>query len=103
LIKIDQPIRQGWSGRSRSLEVHFNSGQTVTEGGEVIAFARFVSEPVVRIILAILGVELIMLGFFGIGRAAGTLVGMIGFVPLVAEVVDFCLIGPLGGGHFDGR
>jgi len=57
------------------------------EGGETIAFARFMLQPGVRIIRTVPGVALVVLGFFVIG---GIVVGMIGFVPLV-------------GGYFDGR
>jgi len=51
----------------------------------------------------ILGMTLIVLGFFVIGGAVGIIVGMTGFVPLVTEVVDACLIGPLVGGYSDWR
>jgi membrane-bound ClpP family serine protease len=68
-----------------------------------MAFARFMSQAVVRIILMILGMTLIVLQFFVIGGAVGIIVGMTGFVPLVAEVVDVCLIGPLVGGYSDWR
>lgn len=60
------------------------------------------SEPTGRIIRAVLGLVLIALGFL-IGGTAGVLIGIVGLVPLVAGIFNYCLIGPLVGGYFDGR
>ena len=68
-----------------------------------MAFARFMSTPTGRIIRAVAGLALILIGFFVIGGTAGTVVGLIGFVPVAAGVFNFCLVGPLIGGYFDGR
>lgn len=67
-----------------------------------MAFAKFMSEPAGRIIRAVLGLVLIALGFL-IGGATGVLIGIIGLVPLAAAAFNYCLIGPLVGGYFDGR
>lgn len=67
-----------------------------------MAFARFMSQPVGRVIRAVAGLALVALGF-GIGGTTGLVVGIVGLVPLAAGVFNFCLIGPLIGGHFDGR
>lgn len=68
-----------------------------------MAFARFMSQPVGRIIRAAFGLVLIALGFFVIGGAMGIVVGIAGFVPLAAGIFNLCLVGPLVGGYFDGR
>jgi hypothetical protein len=67
-----------------------------------MAFARFMSRPTGRIIRAVIGLALVALGFW-MGGAAGIVVGIVGLVPLAAGVFNFCLIGPLIGGYFDGR
>ena len=68
-----------------------------------MVFTRQMRRPAGRVIRAVLGLALIALGFFVIGGAVGTVVGMVGFMPLVVEVVDFCLIKPLVGGYADGH
>lgn len=67
-----------------------------------MAFARFMSQPAGRIIRAVAGLVLIALGFM-IGGITGIVVGVIGLAPLAAGIFNFCLIGPLVGGYFDGR
>jgi hypothetical protein len=54
------------------------------------------SQPAGRVIRA-------ALGFLVIGGTAGIVVGIIGFVPLAAGVLNFCLVGPLVVGHLDGH
>jgi hypothetical protein len=68
-----------------------------------MAFARFMSQPAGRIIRAVAGLALIVLGFFVLGGTTGIVVGLIGFVPLAAGLFNFCLVGPLVGGYFSGR
>lgn len=68
-----------------------------------MAFARFMSTPTGRVIRAVAGLALILIGFFVVGGTAGIVVGLIGFVPVAAGVFNFCLVGPLVGAHFDGR
>lgn len=68
-----------------------------------MAFARFMSTPTGRGIRAAAGLALILIGFFVIGGTAGTVIGLIGFAPVAAGVFNFCLLGPLVGGYFDGR
>ena len=54
------------------------------------------AQPAGRIIRA-------ALGFLVIGGTAGSVVGIIGFVPLAAGVFNFCLLSPLAGGYLDRR
>lgn len=67
-----------------------------------MAFAKFMSEPIGRIIRAVAGLALIAVGFV-IGGILGLVIGIVGLVPLAAGVFNFCLFGPLVGWHFSGR
>lgn len=67
-----------------------------------MAFAKFMSEPIGRIIRAAVGIALIAIAFF-VGGIMGLIIGIVGLVPLAAGVFNFCLLGPLVGGYFSGR
>jgi hypothetical protein len=56
-----------------------------------VAFMRSIAGRLLRIAL---GLALIWWGFFGTG---GVIVGIIGFVPLLAGVINFCIAAPLFG------
>ncbi len=43
-----------------------------------------------RIVRIVLGLALIVIGFFVVGGAAGTVVGVIGFIPLLTGLVSRC-------------
>ena len=72
-----------------------------------MTFSRFMSQPVGRIIRAVLGLVLIALAFFMVGGTVGTVVGIvvgtIGLVLIAAGTFNFCVLGPFVGGYFDGR
>jgi hypothetical protein len=68
-----------------------------------MAFARFMSQPIGRIIRALIGLALIVWGLVVVGGIAGAVVALVGLVPLAAGVFNFCLVGPLIGAHLDGR
>lgn len=53
-----------------------------------------------RLLRFVLGVVLIWWGFAGDG---GWIVGAIGFIPLIASIVNICLFAPLFGYTFNGR
>jgi hypothetical protein len=72
--------------------------------------ARFLSQPIGRIIRAVVGLVLITLAFFVMGGTPGIVVaiigivvGLVGLVLIAAGVFDFCVLGPFVGGYFDGR
>lgn len=67
-----------------------------------MAFARFMSRPIGRIIRAVIGLALIALGFW-MGGVAGIVIGIVGLGPLAAGIFNFCLVGPLVGGYLSGR
>lgn len=68
-----------------------------------MAFVRFMSGPAGRAIRIIAGLVLIVAGFFVIGGVPGTIVGIIGILPLVAGATNLCFLGPLVGGHLSGQ
>jgi hypothetical protein len=45
-----------------------------------------------RIIRIVLGLALIVIGFFVLGGTAGTVVGVIGFIPLLTGLAGRCLL-----------
>jgi hypothetical protein len=65
------------------------------------------SQPVGRIIRAVLGLVLIALAFFMVGGTVGTVVGIvvgiIGLVLIAAGTFNFCVVAPFVGGYLDGR
>jgi hypothetical protein len=60
-------------------------------------FIAFMASSTGRIVRVLLGVALILLGWLAIGGTAGIIVLIIGLVPLVAGVFDFCVFAPLFG------
>jgi hypothetical protein len=68
-----------------------------------MAVARFLSQPIGRIIRAVAGLALAVLGFVVIGGTRGIVVGAVGLVAIAAGTFNICLIGPLIGGYLDGR
>jgi len=57
-------------------------------------FVGFMRSTTGRLLRIILGGVLVYWGFWG---GAGTLVGVIGFIPILAGVINFCLFAPLFG------
>ncbi len=55
-----------------------------------------------RICRIIAGGAIFWLGLFTIPGATGVAVMIVGFVPILAGVMDFCLIAPLFGDPFSG-
>jgi hypothetical protein len=55
-----------------------------------------------RVIRGLVGLFLILWGLMGIGGAAGIVVAVVGAVPLLAGVFDFCVFAPLFGLPFSG-
>jgi hypothetical protein len=55
-----------------------------------------------RIIRVVAGIVLVWLGFFVMHGVGGWIVGIIGLVPLVAGLFDFCVFAPLFGAPMSG-
>jgi hypothetical protein len=65
----------------------------------VISFLASMAGRIVRIIA---GVALILWGLVGIGGAGGIILTVVGAVPLLAGLFDFCVFAPLFGAPFNG-
>ena len=68
-----------------------------------MAVARFLSTHIGRILRAVAELVLVVVGFWVIGGTLGIVIGLLGLVPIAAATLNLCLIGPLIGGHLDGR
>jgi Inner membrane protein YgaP-like, transmembrane domain len=56
-----------------------------------------------RIVRAVAGIVLIVLGLFLVHGIGGWILAIIGLVPLAAGVFDFCVFAPLFGKPFQGK
>ena len=65
-------------------------------------FVSFMASTAGRIVRVVAGIVLLAWGWFGIGGVAGTIVAVIGLVPLVAGLFDFCVFAPLFGNPLSG-
>lgn len=74
-----------------------------------MAVARFMASPggrilriVLGIVLSIIGSSLFLNGDDG-SETLGLIIGVIAIVPILAGVMNWCLIGPLLGAPFNGK
>jgi len=68
-----------------------------------MAIAKFMAGPIGRGVRVLAGVLLIALGLFGgLDQTTGIIVAVIGVLPVLAGVLNFCLIGPLLGAPLSG-
>jgi hypothetical protein len=65
-------------------------------------FISFMASTTGRIIRAVAGLALIALGLLVLGGATGIIVAIIGVLPLLAGVMDFCVFAPLFGNPLSG-
>jgi len=65
-------------------------------------FVTFMASPAGRLTRIVAGAALIVLGLFGLGGATGTVIAIVGLLPLVAGLVDFCAFAPLFGAPMSG-
>jgi sulfite exporter TauE/SafE len=68
-----------------------------------MGFAKWMAQPIGRLIRIIAGIVLIALGLGVIGDTAGLIVAIIGVLPILAGVFNVCLIAPLIGAPFQGK
>jgi hypothetical protein len=66
-------------------------------------FIKFMVSTAGRIVRALAGIALIAWGLLGLGGTVGYIVAIIGLVPLLAGVLDFCVFAPLFGYPFSGK
>ena len=67
-----------------------------------MSFARFMSGPMGRVLRIAAGLALTVYGLVAMTGAGGAAVTIVGLVPVVAGVFNFCLFAPLFGGPFLG-
>jgi len=65
-------------------------------------FVTFMSSTTGRIVRVVAGAALIAWGLLGLGGTAGIVVAVVGAVPLVAGLFDFCVFAPLFGAPMSG-
>ncbi len=68
-----------------------------------MGFATFMASWTGRLIRIVAGLALIAVGLFVVAGTAGIILAVVGAVPLVAGVFNFCLLAPLFGGPFMGN
>lgn len=62
----------------------------------------FMASSAGRILRVVAGIALIAWGLMGLGGTWGIVVAVIGAVPLLAGLFDFCVFAPLFGNPFSG-
>jgi len=68
-----------------------------------MGFARFMSSAFGRVLRIVAGIVLIYLGMSIVHGLWGTVLAIVGLVPLIAGVFNFCVFAPLFGGPFLGK
>ena len=63
-------------------------------------FARFMSSSFGRLLRIVAGIVLVVLGLAVVHGTGGIILAIVGLVPLVAGVFNFCVFAPLFGGPF---
>jgi hypothetical protein len=65
-------------------------------------FFKFIASPTGRIIRIVAGLALILVGWLALGGVGGWILAVVGLVPLVAGLFDWCVFAPLFGLPFVG-
>ncbi len=65
-------------------------------------FVAFMASPAGRILRIVAGIALVVWGLLGVGSTAGLILAIVGLVPLVAGLLDFCVFAPLFGAPLSG-
>lgn len=65
-------------------------------------FVTFMASPTGRIIRIVAGLVLIAWGLLGLTGTSGFIVALIGLLPLIAGLFDFCVFAPLFGNPLSG-
>ncbi len=68
-----------------------------------MAFAKFMSSLYGRILRIVAGIVLVWLGLGVVGGVGGWALAIVGLLPLVAGLANFCVFAPVFGGPFLGR
>lgn len=65
-------------------------------------FVKFMASPAGRIVRVAAGLVLVAYGLLAMGGIAGIVVAIVGLVPLLAGLFDFCVFAPLFGAPLSG-
>jgi hypothetical protein len=65
-------------------------------------FVTFMASTAGRLTRIVAGIALVAWGWFGLGGMTGTIVAIVGLVPLLAGLFDFCVFAPLFGAPLSG-
>ena len=65
-------------------------------------FVSFMASNAGRVTRVVAGIALVVWGWFGLGGTAGLIVAIVGLVPLLAGLFDFCVFAPLFGAPLSG-
>jgi hypothetical protein len=65
-------------------------------------FVKFMASPAGRITRIVAGIALVALGLLVMHGVGGIIVAVVGLVPLVAGLFDFCVFAPLFGAPLSG-
>ena len=65
-------------------------------------FVKFMASGAGRITRIVAGLALIAAGLLGVHGTGGTILAVVGLLPLVAGVFDFCIFAPLFGAPLSG-
>jgi hypothetical protein len=65
-------------------------------------FVKFMASPAGRITRIVAGIVLVALGLLVVHGTVGIVVAVIGLLPLVAGLFDFCIFAPLFGAPLSG-
>lgn len=66
-------------------------------------FVKFMASGTGRIVRVVAGLALILWGILGLGGTTGIIVAVVGAVPFLAGVFDFCVFAPLFGNPLSGK
>ena len=65
-------------------------------------FVKFMASTTGRIVRIVAGIGLVLWGVLGLGGTIGIVVAVVGAVPLLAGIFDFCVFAPLFGNPLSG-
>jgi hypothetical protein len=66
-------------------------------------FIKFMASTAGRVIRIVVGIALIAWGLMGLSGTTGIIVAIVGAVPLLAGLFDFCIFAPLFGAPLGGK
>jgi hypothetical protein len=73
------------------------------EGGVPMAFVKLMASLTGRLVRMVAGSVLIVVGLLVVQDAGGIVLAIIGLVPLLAGLLDFCVFAPLFGAPLSGK